>query len=65
MGSRPQAPRGDVQLHAALVGLHELRAAVPSSALVFAEQQRLHQLPATGATSAVIQLTKPPPGHEA
>ncbi|MEU3792442.1 hypothetical protein AB0F07_21985 [Streptomyces fructofermentans] len=59
------AYEGPVQLHAALVGLHELRAAVPSSALVFAEQQGPHQLPATGATSAIIQLTTPPPGPEA
>ncbi|MER5790533.1 hypothetical protein [Streptomyces sp. NPDC001980] len=44
------AYEGPERLHAALLVLHELRAAVPSSALILAEQEALHQPPLTGRT---------------
>ncbi len=45
---------GAERLHAALLGLHELRAAVPSSALVLVEQQGVVSVPAGVVQSPVL-----------
>ncbi|MFB7247397.1 hypothetical protein ACFCYX_33625 [Streptomyces populi] len=58
-----EAYEGPEPLHTALVALHEMRAAVPSSALIFGEQQGQQQLPVTGPTPAAVQ--PPPPGQGA
>lgn len=49
-------------LHAALLTLHELRAKVPSGALILTEQQGPYQPPIEGQPPTAIQPTAPPPG---
>lgn len=56
------AYEGPERLHTALLLLHELRATVPSSALILAEQQGPYQLPTAGQTPSAIQPTTPQPG---
>lgn len=52
---------GPERLHTALVVLHELRAAVPSSALILVEQQGPSQSPTAGQAPTAIQPVTPPP----
>ncbi|MFE1290214.1 hypothetical protein [Streptomyces sp. NPDC058751] len=59
------AYEGTDRLHAALVVLHELRAMVPSSALIFEEQQGAYQVTATGPMPPAGRPTALPPTPEA
>ncbi|MFI9780161.1 hypothetical protein ACIHCV_36630 [Streptomyces sp. NPDC051956] len=59
------AYEGAERLHTSLLALHELRATVPSSALILTEQQGPYQLPTTGQMPPAIQPTTPPPGLSA
>ncbi|WP_326809950.1 hypothetical protein OIE62_38255 [Streptomyces scopuliridis] len=56
------AYEGPEQLHTALLGLHELRIAVPSSALILAEQQAsTYQAPVGVPAPTIPAPTLPPP----
>lgn len=59
------AYEGPERLHTALLALHELRAMVPSSALILMEQQGPYPMPAGGQLPSAIQPTTPPSGLSA